>query len=63
MERIIQYIKDRTRLFDNYIPCMKDKCDNEHASILMKSTAYILNETWINRKIKAKEFIEDTIPK
>ena len=54
MERIIQYIKDRTRLFDNYIPCMKDKCDNEHASILMKSTAYILNETWINRKIKAK---------
>jgi len=42
---------------------MKDKCDNEHASILMKSTAYILNETWINRKIKAKEFIEDTIPK
>jgi len=32
---------------------MKDKCDNEHALMLMKSIAYILNETWI-RKIKAK---------
>jgi len=37
---------------------MKDKCGNEHALMLMKSIAYILNETWINRKIKAKEFIE-----
>ncbi|MEM1546131.1 MAG: hypothetical protein QXP91_06700 [Candidatus Methanomethylicia archaeon] len=44
MERIIQYIKDRTRLFDNYIPCMKNKCGNEHALMLMKSIAYILNK-------------------
>ena len=63
MEGIIQYVKDRTRVFDNYIPCMKDRCDGEHALMLMKSIAYILNETWINRKIKAKEFIENIIPK
>ncbi|MEM1545528.1 MAG: hypothetical protein QXY40_06920 [Candidatus Methanomethylicia archaeon] len=44
MERIIQYVKDRTRVFDNYIPCMKDKCDNEHALMLMKSIAYILSK-------------------
>jgi len=31
MERIIEYVKDRTRLFDNYIPCIKDECDEEHA--------------------------------
>ncbi len=37
MERIIRYVKDRAKLFDNYIPCMKDKCDNEHVSMLMRS--------------------------
>ncbi|MEM2192936.1 MAG: hypothetical protein QW803_00615 [Candidatus Methanomethylicia archaeon] len=58
MEGIIQYVKDRTKLFDNYIPCMKDRCDGEHVLMLIKSIIYILNETWINRKIKAKEFIE-----
>jgi transposase-like protein len=31
MERIIEYVKDRTKLFDNYIPCIKDECDEEHA--------------------------------
>jgi len=23
MDGIIQYVKDRTKLFDNYIPCMR----------------------------------------
>ena len=50
MERIIQYHKDRAKLFDNYIPCMKDKCDNEHALILMKSIAYILNKHGLTGK-------------
>jgi len=31
MERIIQYVKDRTKLFNNYIPCIKDECYEEHA--------------------------------
>ncbi|MEM2305368.1 MAG: hypothetical protein QXK51_08460 [Candidatus Methanomethylicia archaeon] len=50
MGGIIQYVKDRTRLFDNYIPCMKDKCDSEHALMLMKSIAYILNKHGLTRK-------------
>ncbi len=37
MEGIIQYIKDRTRVFDNYIPCMKDRCGSEHVLMLIKS--------------------------
>ncbi|MEM1546574.1 MAG: hypothetical protein QXY40_00360 [Candidatus Methanomethylicia archaeon] len=44
MEKIVKYIKDRTKLFDNYIPCMKGKCNGEHASMLMKSIVYILNK-------------------
>ncbi|MEM2193792.1 MAG: hypothetical protein QW803_04930 [Candidatus Methanomethylicia archaeon] len=43
MERIIQYIKDRIKLFDN-LHNMKDKCDDKHALMLMKSIAYILNK-------------------
>ena len=62
MERIIEYVKDRTKLFDNYIPCIKDGCDEEHAKMLLKSIMIMLNETWINRRVKAKEFIENTIP-
>ena len=54
MERIVQYVKDRTKLFDNYIPCIKDKCDGEHAENLLKSIIIMLNETWINRKAKQK---------
>jgi len=54
MERVIQYVKDRTKLFDNYIPYIKDKCDEEHAENLLKSIMIMLNETWINRKAKQK---------
>ncbi|MEM2709681.1 MAG: hypothetical protein QW534_08555, partial [Candidatus Methanomethylicia archaeon] len=50
MEGIIQYVKDRTKLFDNYIPCMKDRCDSEHVLMLMKSIAYILNKYGLTGK-------------
>jgi len=42
------------KLFDNYIPCIKDKCDEKHAENLLKSIIIMLNETWINRKAKQK---------
>ncbi|MEM2304309.1 MAG: hypothetical protein QXK51_03085 [Candidatus Methanomethylicia archaeon] len=51
MERIIQYVKDR--VFDNYIPCMKDKCDGEHVLMLIINNIHT-KQTWINREIKAK---------
>ena len=30
IERTIQYIKDRTECFDDYFPCMKQKCKLQH---------------------------------
>ncbi|MEM2754401.1 MAG: hypothetical protein QW563_01380 [Candidatus Methanomethylicia archaeon] len=47
MEGIIQYVKDR--LFDNYIPCMKDRCDCKHA-LMLKINNIHTEQTWINRK-------------
>jgi len=29
--------------------------------MLLKSIIIMINETWINRRVKAKEFIENTI--
>jgi hypothetical protein len=40
MERIVQLRIDK--LFDNYIPCIKDKCDEEHAENLLKSIIIML---------------------
>jgi len=42
------------KLFDNYIPCIKDKCDEKHAENLLKSIIIMLNETWINEKLKRR---------
>ena len=42
------------KLFDNYIPCIKDGCDGEHAENLLKSIMIMLNETWINEKLKRR---------
>src|SRR5438093_29217 len=30
IERTIQYIKDRTEIFDDYFPCQKGNCTLEH---------------------------------
>ena len=30
IERTIQYIKDRTESFDDYLPCQKDNCKLQH---------------------------------
>jgi acyl-CoA hydrolase len=59
---LAKYVEDRTKLFDNYIPCIKDGCDEKHAENLLKSIMIMLNETWINGRVKAKEFIEKTLP-
>jgi len=33
---------------------IKDGCDEKHAENLLKSIMIMLNETWINEKIKQK---------
>jgi hypothetical protein len=45
-------VKGRAKLFDNYIPCIKDGCYEEHAEMILK-VMIVLNE-WINRRVKAK---------
>ena len=59
MERIIQLRIELGYLITTYH--IKDECNEEHAKTLLKSIVVMLNETWINRKIKAEEFINKTI--
>jgi transposase len=61
MERIIQYVKDRTRDFDDYIPCRKEKCDKEHAHKLLSSIGFMINEVCLNKRFNLKEFLEKTV--
>jgi len=41
---------------------IKDGCYGKREENLLKSIIIMLNETWINRKAKAEEFIEKTLP-
>jgi hypothetical protein len=61
MERIVQYIKDRTRDFDDYIPCRKEGCDKMHAQMPLSSIAFMINEAYLSKGFKLKEFLEKTI--
>jgi len=61
MERIIQYVKDRTRDFDDYIPCRRKKCDKRHAQMLLGSIGYMINEVYLNKHFNLKGFLEKTV--
>jgi hypothetical protein len=61
MERIIQYIKDRTEDLDGYIPCRRGRCDKMHAQMLLSSIAFMLNEVYLNKDFELKDFLEKTI--
>jgi hypothetical protein len=61
MERIVQYVKDRTRDFDDYIPCRRERCDKKHAQMLLSSIGFMINEVYLNKCFDLKEFLEKTI--
>jgi putative transposase len=61
MERIVQYVKDRTKDFDDYIPCRRERCDKRHAQTLLSSTGFMINELYLNKDFDLKEFLEKTI--
>jgi putative transposase len=61
MERIVQYVKDRTRDFDDYIPCRRRKCDKRHAQMLLSSIGFMINEVYLNKGFNLKEFVEKTV--
>jgi putative transposase len=61
MERVIQYVKDRTEDFDDYIPCRREGCDKKHAQTLLSSIAFMMNEVYLSKDFDLKEFLEKTI--
>ena len=61
MERMVQYIKDRTRDFDDYIPCRRERCDKRHAQMLLSSIGFMINEVYLSEGFDLKEFLEETI--
>jgi putative transposase len=61
MERIVQYVKDRTRDFDDYIPCRREMCDKMHAQMLLSSIAFMINEVYLSKGFDLKEFLEKTV--
>jgi hypothetical protein len=61
MERIVQYVKDRTEDFDDYIPCRKERCDKVHAQKLLSSIAFMINEVYLSKDFDLEEFLEKTI--
>jgi alpha-amylase/alpha-mannosidase (GH57 family) len=60
MERIVQYIKDRTEDFDDYIPCKREKCGKRHAQMLLSSIGFMINEVFLNEYFDLEEFLEKT---
>jgi putative transposase len=61
MERIVQYVKDRTEDFDDYIPCRRKKCDKKHAQMLLSSIGYMINEVYLSKGFDLKGFLGKTI--
>jgi putative transposase len=61
MERMVQYVKDRTKDFDDYIPCKREKCDKRHAQMLLGSIGFMINEVYLSKGLNLKEFLEKTI--
>jgi putative transposase len=61
MERIVQYVKDRTEDFDDYIPCRREKCDKRHAQMLLSSIGFMINEVYLSKGFNLKKFLEKTI--
>ena len=44
IERMMQYIKDRTECFDDYFPCKKNKCKLKHIKQWLKLFVYQHNK-------------------
>jgi hypothetical protein len=45
MKRVNQYFKDRTELFDDYYPCVKNECDLFHVYNWIQFFVSMYNDT------------------
>ena len=61
MGRIVQYVKDRTEDFDDYIPCRRKRCDKKRVQMLLSSIGFMINEVYLNKDFDLKDFLEKTI--
>jgi hypothetical protein len=61
MERVVQYVEDRTEDFDDYIPCRRERCDKVHAQMLLSSMGFMINEVFLSEYFDLKAFLEKTI--
>ena len=48
IERTIEYIKDRTECFDDYLPCRKKNCKLKHVQKWLNLFAYYYNKEKIS---------------
>ncbi len=48
IERTMQYIKDRTEVFDDYFPCNKNKCKLNHVKQWLRLFVYQHNKEIIS---------------
>ena len=61
IERTMQYIKDRTEGFDDYIPCKKNKCKLNHIKQWLKLFVYEHNKEIMSRLTKPYPFSENML--
>ena len=61
MERIVQYVKDRTGDFDDYIPCRRGRCVKMHAQMLLSSIGFMINEELLNEYFDLEESLKKTM--
>ena len=52
IERTVQYLKDRTEMFDDYFPCRKYNCKLEHAKHWLNLFVDMHNDMVVGRIIK-----------
>ena len=51
IERTIQYIKDRTKSFDDYFPCRKERCMLQHVRNWLNLFTNMHNKMLIGKEV------------
>ena len=59
MESIVQYIEDRMKDFDDYMPYRREGCDRKARSSAFE--LYRINEVCLNKDFDLEEFLEKTL--
>jgi hypothetical protein len=63
IERMNQYLKDRLENFDDYFPCLKERCDKEHVHNWISVLRFYHNYARVNEEIARAPLAYDDGPK